>query len=121
MPRERDLKSDLAYLWDMLDTARTVAELVAGRTFADYESNKMLRLATERAIEIIGEAARNVSEERQARHPEVAWRGIITQRHVLAHDYAEIRNEKIWRVATTHVPALVAIIEPILRAEPPPQ
>ena len=120
MPRERTLKTDPAYLWDMLDAARTVVELVAGRTFADYERTKMLRLATERAIEIIGEAARNVSDERRARHAAIPWQAIISQRHVLAHEYAEIRNEKVWRVATIHVPLLIPEIEAILAAEPPP-
>jgi len=55
MPRE---KSDLKYVWDMLDAASTVQELVRGKSFEDYERTKMLRLAVERSIEIIGEAAR---------------------------------------------------------------
>src|SRR5690554_1511342 len=103
----------------MLDTAKTVREMTAGRTFEDYLSNKMLRLAVERPITIIGEAARNVSDERRARHADVPWQPIIAQRHILVHEYGEIRHEKLWRVATIHVPALIALIEPILAAEPP--
>jgi uncharacterized protein with HEPN domain len=103
----------------MHEWAKTVQELVAGKTFEEYETSKMLRLAVERAIEIIGEATRCVSDDLRAQNPEIPWKIIEGQRHVLAHDYGEIKNDKIWRVATTHVPALIAMLEPILRANPP--
>lgn len=120
MPRSPKPKDDLAFLWDMLESARTVQELVAGKTFGDYQRSKILRLAVERSVEIIGEAARNISDARQTQHPEIPWQAIVAQRHVLAHEYAEIKDEKIWRVATMHIPELVRLIEPILEANPPP-
>ena len=88
MPRN---KADAAYLWDMLDAARAIAEFVAGRSLADYEENRLLRGVVERHVEIIGEAARHVSESFRDAHPEIPWRPIIAQRHVLAHDYGEIK------------------------------
>lgn len=66
----------------------------------------MLRSAVERQIEIIGEAARRVSDDFRVAHPEIAWRPIIAQRHILAHEYGEIEDDLIWRVATIHVPEL---------------
>jgi hypothetical protein len=44
------------YLYDMQQGASLLAEFVAGRTFADYQANAMLRAAVERQFEIIGEA-----------------------------------------------------------------
>jgi uncharacterized protein with HEPN domain len=105
MPRDCD---DSAYLWDMLEAATTVMEFSGGRTYDDYLQDQMLRAAVERMIEIIGEAARNVSDAFKAAHPEVPWRIIIAQRNVLAHDYGDISHERIWRVVTTHVPTLIA-------------
>ena len=52
------------------------------------------------------EAARGISDEFQKEHPEVPWRGIISQRHFLAHEYGEVRQEKLWRVATVRIPEL---------------
>lgn len=75
-----------AYLLDMLQHARGVVRAVRGRTFAEYAADEDLRLAIERRIEIIGEAARRVSESFQASHPEIPWRKIIAQRNVLAHE-----------------------------------
>jgi len=65
MPADREK----AYLWDMLDAALAVDEFVRGKTYKDYLSNRMMRGAVERYVEIIGEAARRISEStRQAYH-----------------------------------------------------
>jgi uncharacterized protein with HEPN domain len=79
----------------------------------------MRRAAVERAIEIIGEAARNVSMDGRAELPAVAWRAIIATRHILAHDYGDVDIEKIWRIANEHVPVLLAEIQEVLREHPP--
>lgn len=46
-----------AYLWDMREAARGVVENTRGLTFEQYEQDENLRLAIERRIEVIGEAA----------------------------------------------------------------
>ena len=68
MPRERD---DASLLWDMLQAARKVRQFVAGKTFYDYGRDEVLQAAVERKLEIVGEAARAVSDEFQQKHPEV--------------------------------------------------
>lgn len=118
-PSPRPDPDDAARLWDMLSAAREVELFARGRTYADFLSDLMLRRSIERSTEIIGEAARNVSPSFQAAHPEIPWNPIIVQRHRLAHEYAAIREELIWKVATVHVPALIALVEPLL--PPPPR
>lgn len=109
-PEERDV----AYLWDMLDAARTVREFVAGANFHQYMQDRKLQLAVERAVEIIGEAARRVSEACREAHPEIPWRSIIAQRNVLAHEYGEIKQERMWIVASSRIPELIALLEPLV-------
>jgi len=58
-----------AYLWDMLDAARTVLNFMAATSYDRYLQDRMLQLAVERSLEIIGEAARNVSLDFQLKHP----------------------------------------------------
>ena len=96
----------------------TVVDFTRGRMLADYESDLLLRSAVERQIEIIGEAARRVSKEFQVAHSEIPWRPIQAQRHVLAHDYGEIKHERVWRVAETHVPELIVLLEPLVPTPP---
>ena len=109
---------DAVCLLDMLRQARGVARLVQGRTFEDYLADEDLRMAVERRLEIIGEAARRVSATYRDTHPEVPWRKIIAQRHVLAHEYEEIEESLLWQTATVSVPELIALLEPLVPHEP---
>jgi uncharacterized protein with HEPN domain len=113
-PDARDPK----YLWDMLDAARTVLRMTAGVSYDEYLQNRMMQLAVERGIEIIGEAARRVSDSFQTAHPEIPWRPIVAQRHVLAHDYGDIKHDRIWRVVTIHIPDLIKTLEPLVSPAP---
>ena len=92
MPNPR---TDAAWLWDMLEAARAIQQFIASKSFADYEADLLLRSAVERQLEIIGEAARHISTELRTQHPEIPWRPIIAQRHVIAHDYGEVRHDPI--------------------------
>ena len=113
-PDERDA----AYIWDMLDSAKTLHAFVTGVSFYNYTQDKKLQLAVERALEIIGEAARRVSEVYRQAHPEIPWQGIITQRNVLAHEYGEIKQELIWKVATARIPDLISLLEKLIPSSP---
>lgn len=110
--------ADAGYLWDMLHYARGVVQAVQARTLDDYRGNEDFRLAIERRVEIIGEAARRVSDVFREAHPEVPWRSIIGQRHALAHEYGEIDDARVWRVATFHIPQLIRVLETLV---PPPE
>ncbi len=112
-PEERDK----AYLWDMLDAALAVEEFVRGKTYHDYLANRMLRGAVERHVEIVGEAARRVSEATRQGSPEIPWCAIVGQRNVLAHEYDEILHEAIWGIATRRIPELIAMLRKIIPDE----
>ena len=117
---------DAAYVADMLRYAEEVVGMTRGKTVEQFLADRVLQLAVERAVEVIGEAARHVSKAFCDAHPEIPWFAITKQRHVLAHDYGEIIPTKIWRVATHHVPELLEMIRPLvpplpLDPEPPTQ
>lgn len=103
MPRDRDP----VYLWDMLNAARGIVSSLEGITFAQYTADENLRLATERRIEIIGEAARRISTELKEANPQIPWRLIVDQRNVLIHAYDEIEDERIWGLTVQDIPRLI--------------
>ncbi|NQU06376.1 MAG: DUF86 domain-containing protein [Calditrichaeota bacterium] len=115
MPVNND---DSAYLWDMLDAAKAVKEFISGCTVHNYLNNRMLRSAVERQFEIVGEAANKVSRAFKETHPEISWRRIISQRHILAHEYGEIKHELLWNVATIHIPELITKLEKLIPIDP---
>lgn len=113
MPPERDL----VHLWDMLNAARGVLARLHGLTFAQYTADEDLRLATERRIEIIGEAAGRVSAELKLAHPEIPWRLIVDQRNVLIHAYDEIDDERIWRLTEQDIPRLIEDLTSLIEVD----
>ena len=92
---------DRSYLWDMLDASRMIRDFVVATTFHEFEKDRKLQLAVERLLEIIGDAARRVSVE-------IPWRKIIAQRNVLAHEYGEIKLERIWVLVTGNIVDLIS-------------
>ena len=107
-------EKDSAYLWDMREAARYVMDFVEGVSYVPFCSDKKVRYAVERCIEVIGEAARHVSQSFQESHPEIPWKRIIGLRNILAHEYGEILVERIWRVALENVPELYRALDPLI-------
>ena len=65
-PEERDA----ALLWDMLRYSTEAKNLVVGRSFQGFLDDPLVRLANERALEIVGEAANHVSPDFRSAHPQ---------------------------------------------------
>ena len=115
----RSEHGDAACLWDMLESAQSALDMISSLTLEQYSADRRTRRAVEREIEIIGEAARRVSTEFKAAHADIPWQKIIRQRHKLAHDYADIQDEIIWRVLKIHLPELIVALKGLV-PEPPP-
>jgi len=111
-PTERDL----AHLWDMLAAARETVAFMAGSDYNGFMRDRMMLLAVERTLGIIGEASTRVSPELRAAHAEIPWSKIKGLRNVLAHEYENIDYRKLFKTATEDVPALILVIEPIVNA-----
>lgn len=113
-------KGDAAYLWDMLTAAKEVERFILGCDADRFKTDSLIRSAVERQIEIVGEAARHVSKEFKDLHPQIPWRSIIAQRHVLAHEYGDINHQLLWRVASHHIPELIQLLKMIVPQTPNP-
>lgn len=109
-PEERDK----AYLWDMLDAAKAIRSFTDAMSYEQYLRDRKVQMAVERALEIIGEAARKVSDKTKAGQPAIPWKPIVAQRNVLAHEYGEIKQDRLWVVVKNHIPALIDDLEKII-------
>lgn len=114
-PEPRD---DRVYLWDMLQYLKELEEITRDKSIEDLRQERVLYLAVERVIEVVGEAARKVSEEFEKDHPEINWAGIRGQRHVIAHEYGQVDIEKIWLIISEHGPALRRRLEQLVEDRP---
>ncbi|MBI3152030.1 MAG: DUF86 domain-containing protein, partial [Chloroflexi bacterium] len=105
---------DMSYLWDMRKYALEILEIIRDVPHAKFADNKTVRYAVERLLLIVGEAANHVSREFQAEHPEIEWALIIGLRNVLAHEYGEVKTDKIYLAATNRIPELLEELTPLL-------
>ncbi len=111
------LKRDATdYVRDILDAILKARRFAEGVTFEDFAVDDEKAYAVIRALEIIGEASRNVPLSLQERFAEVPWSYMTGMRNKLAHDYFGVDLEVIWRTIQEDLPALQAPIEHVLLA-----
>jgi uncharacterized protein with HEPN domain len=102
-------------LLDILQNIDIVEGAVAGRDYTSFVSDHVLRLAVERAVEIVSEPVRHIPDEQRAEHPDVPWRNIIAIGNKLRREYQRVDPDIIWDIALTHLPALRPVVAAILR------
>jgi uncharacterized protein with HEPN domain len=105
---------DQALLLDMLTYAEEALSIVSGLRYETLIKNRIRVLALERALEIVGEAARNVTPARKAAIDGIPWNLIAGQRNVLAHQYGKIDHFQIFRTASEDIPRLIEVLKRIL-------
>jgi uncharacterized protein with HEPN domain len=98
-------------LQHMLDAAREAGALVSGRSRADYDGDRTLRLALVRLLEVVGEAAGRIPMDFRDSHPEIPWLGVVGLRNRLIHGYDEVDYDIVWRILTEDIPSLIARLE----------
>jgi uncharacterized protein with HEPN domain len=111
------MSRDDAYVLDMLRFAREVIVLSDGVTRDQYLASLGTRRGIERSLELIGEAARRISVQFRDDHPDIPWRDIIGQRTILAHDYGDVSDERVWDTVTERVPGLARALERLVTTE----
>lgn len=112
-------RDDLIRLRHMLDAAREAMGFAEGRKRADLDSDRMLVLSLVKAIEIIGEAAYQVSETTRAQLVSIPWEDIVGMRHRLVHAYFDINLDILWRTLRDDLPALVTLLEASIKSAEP--
>jgi uncharacterized protein with HEPN domain len=105
---------DAVRLRHMLDAARRAIDFMHGRVKSDLESDEQLSLAVVRLLEILGEAAKNVSEDLRKDYPDIPWRQIAGTRDRLIHGYFDVDLDIVWQIISTDLPLLAAQLEKAL-------
>ncbi len=112
-------EQDRIRLQHMLDAAESALRFAQGRRREDLDTDEMLTFALVRALEIIGEAAAQVSEHSRQALPRIPWREIVGMRHRLVHAYFEVDLGRVWDTTVHYVPDLLEELETALRRNSP--
>ena len=105
---------DLVPLRHMLDAANAAQRFVACRSRNALQSDVSLTYALSMAVEIVGAAAAQISDELQAAYPKINWAKLTSMRHHLAHEYYEVNYDDLWDLAVNDIPPLITELELIL-------
>jgi uncharacterized protein with HEPN domain len=81
---------DRTRLQHMIEAAESIATFISGRTRADLDTDRMLLFAVVRAIEILGEAASQISDDIRSHAADVPWRAMVGMRNRIVHAYFDI-------------------------------
>jgi uncharacterized protein with HEPN domain len=108
------MRSDDAYLLDILEAARLALEYVHEATLEQFRRNVQLQDSVIRRLEIIGEAARSVSLQERRNLPDLPWQAMIGMRNVLIHRYDSVDLDVVWDTVVYHLPRVVATLESIV-------
>jgi len=107
-------KDDSVFLRHMLDAIHQVNGYLSGITRDQFLQQKIVQDAVVRQLEIIGEAANNLSVGLRETHPEVTWGQIIGMRNRLIHAYFQVDLDIVWEVARVDLPQLRERVEYML-------
>lgn len=107
-------REDQVRIAHMLDAAQKALSFADGHKREDLESDEMLLFALVHSLEIVGEAANQVSEIGQKENANIPWADVIAIRNRLIHGYIDIDPDIVWQTVTENLPPLVRQLKPLL-------
>lgn len=107
-------RDDTVYLHHILDAIQQFERYTKGMSENEFLSDSMTHDAVVRQIEIIGEAARNISDKFREQHPNLPWGKMIGIRNKIIHEYFNVNYAIVWDTIKDDLPFLKKTIKKIL-------
>jgi uncharacterized protein with HEPN domain len=102
------------FLWDILDSIDNIENFIEGFNFDEFAEDNKTVYAVIRALEIIGEATKNLPESLKKEHSEIPWRKMTGIRDKMIHGYFGVDLEVVWSTINEDIPSVKPLIEKIL-------
>ncbi len=109
----KDKIGDKQRLGHILDAITEIESYTTSADLPKFLANSMMRFASIKQIEIIGEAANYITEETKQQFADVQWQQITGMRHILVHEYFGVDANLVWQVIMNDLPGLKTTIEKI--------
>ena len=101
----------LDYLEDIHDAMASACRFVEGMDYASFVEDKRTNFAVVRAIEVMGEAAKNVPAGIRERFPEIPWQDMARMRDKIIHTYFDGRLEVVWDTVSIDIPSALPAVK----------
>jgi uncharacterized protein with HEPN domain len=103
-------------LRDILEAITEIEEMLAGSSLGRFRADKMRRMATERYLEVVCEAARRLTDDVKREAPDIDWQKMVDFGNQLRHAYHATDVDIVWNIVQNHLPPLKSFIERRIRA-----
>lgn len=110
-------RRDKDFLSDIKEAMEMIGLYIKGLTYNKFLQDRRTQDAVVRNLEIIGEAAKNISTDLKVKHPEVPWKKLSGLRDKLIHFYFGIDFRIVWSIARKEIPSIVRQIKKIEKNE----
>lgn len=110
-------RSDRDSLSDIQEAIRRIETYTAAMTYEAFLADTRTQDAVIRNLEIIGEAAKNLSSGLRAKYAAVPWREMAGVRDRLIHHYFGVNLDIVWQIAGGELPEIASRIREILHGE----
>jgi len=105
------MRTDKGYIKDILDAIKKIDEFVENISYEEFLKDVKTRYIVVRALEIIGEAVKSISDELKDKHPKVPWKTIAGMRDKLIHAYFGVDWEVVWLTVEKDIPKIKPVFE----------
>ena len=109
-------KDDSVYLHHIIDAFVLIEHYMDNVSHEEFLRNRLLQDGVIRQLEVMGEAARNLSEDLRNEHPQIPWRQMIGLRNRMIHAYFNVDLQIIWEIVQGDIPDLKQKMKQILDA-----
>jgi uncharacterized protein with HEPN domain len=99
----------------ILDAIKEIEIYNKGIDLAEFKGNSMIRFASVKQLEIIGEAAKNVTLSTKSAFPNIEWEQVSALRNILVHEYFGIDFDLVWQIIQVDVQDLKKSLETFKR------
>jgi uncharacterized protein with HEPN domain len=98
-------------LSDIRASITRIEKITSSMTLERFASDFTIRAATERFLEIVCEASRQLPNEIKQQEPQIAWRRMVDFGNLLRHAYQSTKTELVWDIVQNDLPTLKAFVE----------
>jgi len=103
------------YIEDIISAMDKAMDFVKNMSYEEFTRDDKTVYAVVRAIEIIGEAVKNIPGNVRKNYPEIPWKDMAGMRNKVIHEYFGVKLNIVWRTVKEEIPPLKPLFEKILK------